>query len=238
MVIDVHVHIGKAPDTAFKSVPQILRGMRAYGVSKSVIFPINEVHGGPSYERSNQKVLALVKKHKNLIGCFRLHPKQMSAAFRQLELLRKNDLHIVKLHPRSDHYGPKVAAPLFPEICRNKFSVIIHTDHEEPASVTAWLPIFKAYPKTNFILTHGGKDRWRDAIHAAQALKNIYLDTSTLSFYRTGMILKGVGVRKVLFGSDTPYSHVDIEMRKFKHLLSRKQLRFVLSENAKHVLNL
>jgi uncharacterized protein len=84
---------------------------------------------------------------------------------------------------------------------------MLHTDHEKDSAVKEWLPLMKKYTKTRFIIAHGGKDHWRDAIEAAKQLSNVYVDTSTISLFRSGMILKGEGIKKVVFGSDIPYSH-------------------------------
>src|SRR3989338_2973170 len=238
MVIDVHCHIGRSRDTAGTSVPQILRNMRRCHISKTVIFPIDEKNPGPSYSAANRRIARLVRKHRSFIGCIRLDPNQLPAAFDEIRWAQANGFRAVKLHPRTDRFSIKKMEPLFGEISRSGMAVILHTSHEQNCSPRDWIRFIKRCPKTFFIFAHGGKDDWKDAISVANQFKTVFLETTTQSFYRTGMILKGVGTHNVVFGSDTPYSHVDVELMKFELLLSPQKRRLVLRENAKRILGL
>lgn len=238
MIIDFHTHIGRSVDGAEETLPDILRDMREFHISKAVAFPIDEKNPGPSYARPNHRIAGFVKQHKNLIGCARLDPNKMKASLQEIERAVHNGFRAVKLHPRTDRFGVGRAAPLFETIQKHRLIVILHTDHEPRCHPKQWLHIFEAYPKTFFVLTHAGKDLYRDAIEVANRYRNVYLDTSTLSYHRTGVILRKVGVRKVLFASDVPYSHMGLEMAKFKFLLSRSKQKLVFSENARRILEI
>jgi len=200
---------------------------------------IHEKDKGRSYEKINKRVAFLAKKYRNLIGCARLDANQLGPAFLQIVFASEHSFRAVKLHPRADRFSPEQAAPLFVEVEREGLAVILHTGHEKDSWVRNWNFIFKRHPKINFILAHGGKDYYRDAIRIAKMRRNVYLETSTLSYYRTGMILKGVGPRKIVFGSDTPYSHIEMERRKLELLIPTARARkLVFSDNAKRILDL
>lgn len=239
MLVDFHTHIGLSRnDGAKQTVQDTLRSMREFNVTHSFIFPIDEKIPGPSYGRANRRIAHLIKHHRNLIGCARLNPNEIKASFQEIEHAAQAGFRAVKFHPRSDHFSTRLAEPLFSSIDRNRLCVILHTGHEPRCHPSQWLHIFKAYPKTFFILAHSGKDVYREGIQIAKRLSNVYLDTSTLSYYRTGVILREAGPRKVVFASDIPYSHVGLEIAKFKFLLAPAKQKIVFAENAKRILGM
>ena len=236
MIVDFHTHIGRSKDGAEQILRDTLRGMKQFKVTHSVVFPIDGKNPGPSYSRSNKKVAHFIQRHQNLIGCARLNPNQPNASLCEIKLAVQNGFRAVKFHPRSDRFNAKLASPLFDAIDRNRLFVVLHTGHEPNCHPSEWIHIFKAYPKTFFILAHSGKDLFREAIEAAKSCSNVYLDTSTLSYYRTGAILKETNAKKVIFASDIPYSHLGLEVLKFKFLLPYSKQKLVFSENAKRIL--
>ncbi len=239
MIVDFHTHIGLSRnDGARQTVETTLRSMRQFHVTHSFIFPIDEKNPGPSYTKANRRIAHLIKHHKNLIGCARLNPNELKASFQEIDHAAQTGFRAVKFHPRSDHFSARLAAQLFSSIDKNRLSVILHTGHEAKCHPSQWLHIFKAYPKTFFILAHSGKDVYREAIEIAKELPNVYLDTSTLSYYRTGVILKTAGAKKVIFASDVPYSHVGLEIAKFKFLLPPAKQKLVFADNAKRILRM
>ena len=238
MLIDVHTHIGRSVDGGEQSLDALLAVIRRFHVTQTIVFPIDEKNPGPSYLKPNQKIASAVKHHRHLIGCARLDPNQKEAAFREIARAVQNRFRAVKLHPRSDRFTVPLALPLFSEIEKNRLIVILHTDHEANCHPKEWLSIFKAYRKTFFILTHAGKDRYREAVEVANECPNVYLDTSTLSYYRTSVLLRKVGPEKIVFASDAPYSHLGVEKVKFELLLSKLKQKLVFSDNARKILEL
>ena len=239
MIIDFHTHIGRSKDGAEQTLRETLQAMRQFHVSRCVVFPIDEKNPGPSYERLNRKIASFIQKHSNLIGCARLNPNELEASFEEIKRAACAGFRAVKLHPRSDCFDVKTAEPLFGEINAHRLTVVLHTDHEPRCHPHEWLHLFKAFRSTFFVLAHSGKDLYREAIEVAKHCPNVYLDTSTLSYYRTGFILKKVGARKVVFASDIPYSHLGLEITKFKLLLSQSaQRKLVFEENARRILRM
>ncbi|OGW77451.1 MAG: hypothetical protein A3J52_01290 [Omnitrophica bacterium RIFCSPHIGHO2_02_FULL_49_9] len=236
MIVDFHVHAGRSIDTAEGKLTRYLRDMKRFHVSNAVVFPINEKDPGPSYARCNRKIAALIKSHQQFIGCIRLDPNQLDAAFNEIEFARKNGFRFAKFHPVSDRFTARQAAPLFPALDRAGLGAIIHTAHQECSTPATWIPILQKHPNMYFIFAHAGKDQYLETIEIAKQFKNVYLETSTLSFYRSGMVLKGAGPKKVVYASDTPYSHIEVEFTKLRLLLSPAQRRIVFSENAKRIL--
>lgn len=238
MIIDFHTHIGRSHDGAYQSISDTLKTMKQFGIERSFVFPIDEPNSGPSYQKLNRKIAGIIKRHKNIFGCARLNPNELKASYYEIEQAVKHGFRAIKFHPRSDQFCAKDAKPLFQIIAQNKLIVILHTDHYSNCYPQDWFPIFVKYPKTYFILTHAGKDVFGQAVYAAKNFSNVYLDTSTISYYRTGVILRQAGIKKIVFASDVPYSHVELEIKKFELLLPSQKRKFVFLENARKILNL
>ena len=238
MIIDLHTHIGRSRDGAHQNIHEILDLMKQYGIGQSLVFPIDEEKPGPSYQRLNRLIARVVKRYPNIMGCARLNPNQLGACFDEIDFAVRSGFRAVKLHPRSDQFCATQSSSLFDEINKHKLIVILHTDHESNCHPMDWFRFFKKYPKIPFVLTHAGKDLYKQAIHAAQKFRNVFLDTSTISYYRTSQILKEAGAQKIVFASDIPYSHIGIELRKFELLLPISKRRIVYLENAKRILDL
>ena len=113
---------------------------------------------------------------------------------------------------------------------------MLHSSHEPNCRPLEWEKIFRRHPRIPFILAHGGKDAFQEAIAVARRNPNVWLETTTLSYWRTKVILKKLGARRVVFGSDLPYSHPGVERFKLDLLLNHSDQQKVYSENPKRIL--
>ena len=88
----------------------------------------------------------------------------------------------------------------------------------------------------------GGHAQWDEVLDKLLG-ENIYLDTSMGQKYYSPeqfiSIVKGHGADKILFGSDSPWSHADedIELIK-KSALTEEEKRMILGENARRLLEI
>jgi predicted TIM-barrel fold metal-dependent hydrolase len=209
--------------------------MRSCGIRYAVVFPMDEADCGLSYRRTNDKIIRLVRRHRNLIGFVRLDPRAGRAALAELRRACGAGLKGVKLHPRSEDFSPGEAEFLFPEIARLRLPVIIHTSHDPKSTPRAWRPVLVRYREIPFILAHGGKDHYLEAAEIARRQPNVFIETSTLSYFRTREILAIAGASKVLFASDFPYSHPALERRKYELAASPRARRAVFEANARRL---
>jgi len=210
--------------------------MKKYEINQAVLFGIDEANPGPTYEKTNDRVLKTVSGERRLIGFMRLNPKAGFKAIKELWRCERAGLRGVKLHPRSENFSPAQAEDLIAEIEKKKLPVILHTSHERNCRPLEWERIFKRCKKIPFVLAHGGKDAYPEAIAVARRHSNVWVETSTLSYARTGMILKALGAGRVVFGSDLPYSHPAVERLKLDLLLSVSGRKKVYFENPKRIL--
>ncbi len=236
--VDMHVHLGRSKDGAKYGPGDVRQLLERYSFSHAVLFPVDEREPGPSYSRLNARVAKTAKKDKRILGFVRLNPHEKEAAHRELTLAAKRGMRGVKLHPRAEDFSPHETEELFREIESHRFPVMLHTSHEPHCHPIAWEGIFLRHKKICFILAHAGKDAYREAASVAKRCPNVYLDTSTLSFRRTTVILKEVGAGKVVFASDAPYSHPAVELLKFDLILKGNSAacRKIFQENPKKIL--
>lgn len=230
---DFHTHLGRSRDGAAFSLRSLLRVMRSYHIRHAVVFPIDEKNPGPSYERLNSRLIRIVKRYPSLLGFMRLDPRTGSRALAELKRCVRAGLGGIKLHPRSEGFSSREAQYLFPEIAGRKLPVILHTSHEKDCTPSEWEPIFRRYREIPFILAHAGKDCYQEAAALVRKYGHLYLETSTLSYFRTQTLLQIAGARKVLFASDVPYSHPAVEIRKFELAASPRERQQIFMDNGR-----
>jgi len=220
MIIDVHNHIGLSAMGTLGRVDELLSIMKESHIDKAVIFPIDEIGQGKTYTPQNDKIITLVKEYpEQFLGVCRVRPTAGEAALEEMHRCKELGFLGVKFHPKSDQFVPEDALPMIALARDFDWPIVLHSEHLPQAHPLEWEDTFKNFPEVNFILTHGGKDAWPEVARIASELNNVYLDTSTLSYNRTRMLLEKAGYEKIVFGSDYPYSHPELELRKYQLLV-------------------
>lgn len=240
-IIDVHAHLGlSVSDGGRGDLEELNQLMRSNHITRTIIFPIDSESPGGTYERFNDEILRIVEKHpERFSGLCRVQPKSGSKAARELLRCWKAGLKGLKLHTKSENFLPKDCHAVLEVANELKCPVMVHTDnspHKQGPQV--WKPIIEKYSDAIFILAHAGKDYFHLAAEMAKTHSNVYVDTSTLSYRRTGILLEVAGPEKILFASDYPYSHPLLELKKYDLLVQDKgALRMIMSENAERIWN-
>jgi len=240
MIIDIHNHLGFSDDGGEAPLEMILENIETYAIDKLVLFAIDEVDSGPTYENSNQKVLNTCKQYPDkLIPFARLMPSEGQKAIEEFARCRKAGVKGLKLKTK-DGFAPEDAIPILNMIDQNeKFPIIMHVEHEAVAQPKIWEPIIKDYRHINFIFAHGAKDHYRICGEMLCEHPNLYCDTTTLSYNRTKWLYRKAGSEKIVFGSDFPYSHPGIELKKFEVIIKDKNdLDNILYKNAQKLLDI
>lgn len=232
---DFHIHLGRSRDGASLTAGELLRAMRQSDVRRAVIFPIDEPDVGRTYEAQNEKIFAEAKAHPEFIPFCRLSPNNRKEALRELENCRAKGFSGLKLHPRAEAICPNSVDDIFERVNDWGWPVVIHLSHEENCLPASWEPSFQKFSRSTFIFAHGGKDKYEEAIQVAARSPNTFLDTSTLSYNRTKIIIQKLGAGRVLFASDQPYSHIAVERKKFEVICSPQELNAIFEENPRRV---
>lgn len=237
-IIDTHAHLGlSASDGACGRLDELLSNMEQCRIERTIIFPIDSEAPGGTYEAYNDEILRIVSEHPHkLSGLCRVQPKAGKKAQKELTRCWKAGLKGVKIHPRSEDFVIEDCHEVFEAAHDLKCPVILHTENGPKNNPKSWQPLFKKYSEAIFILSHGGKDHYRAAAKIAGEMPNVYLDSSTLSYRRTFILLEIAGAKKILFASDYPYSHQALELKKYELLVDDKDvLRMIMFENAERL---
>jgi len=237
MIIDFHNHIGRSVDETESRAEDLIRLLDRAGIARSVVFAIDTEEPGVNYETENDKILEACGRYPGrFIPFCRVYPGKQGAV-PEMRRCAKNGFRGLKLHPRSDGFSFRECGEVLEEALRLDWPVMLHTERRRWCEPLEWEETFRRFGTLKFILAHSGKDNFKDAGMLAQKYANVFLDTTTLSYNRTKVLLKAAGPDKLLYGSDYPYSHPEIELKKYSLLLPEGQARRkVFGENAAKIL--
>jgi predicted TIM-barrel fold metal-dependent hydrolase len=220
MIIDAHCHAGEGDgltgpwDTRARLAPYLRRAAAA-GIARTVVFaPIHS-----DYRAANRRVAAIVHRfHSRLIGFAFVHPERDCGRITPMvrEAVERYGFRGIKVHRRD--------APLTREVCETarQFRLPVLYDplgDAHPVSLVA-----REYPDVDFIIPHLGSfgDDWQaheTVIDLMVRLPNVYGDTAGVRrFDYLVEAARRAGSAKIIFGSDGPFLHPDLEVRKIRLL--------------------
>jgi len=93
------------------------------------------------------------------------------------------------------------------------------------------------YPRVKFIMGHGGFcDFWNDIPDSLARCPNLYIETSYLLPSQITAWINDAGVERFVFGSDHPFSSLDLEIQKISLLRQKIDKKRILGENILSIL--
>ena len=212
-VIDFHAHVGRWGTTHMDDNPELyLRLMDAAGVDKSCINCI--FYGDAS--RGNDTVARFVKQHPDrFIPVGYVTPRYPDEVVPELErCFDEIGVKFLKLYP--DYLKKAIDDPAYDQAYQwaNQRGIVImsHSSHVMDSDTLTmpprFVPLAQRYSRIKWVLAHSGNNMrgQEEAVAAAQAVPNIYLETCT-SYGEHGAIeflVNGAGEDRVVFGSDVP----------------------------------
>lgn len=226
MIIDSHVHIG-APGSELTAESLVERMDRA-GVDRSVVFPFWGA------KPDNETVAEAVRKYPaRLIGvcCVNSFAKD---AVKELESYMALGFRGLKLHPflQGVNLSSHLNDPLFEIVQQHGGFVIAHGTADLYNCPLEFARMAGRFPKVPLIMAHSGYFwEWEQAVELSLEHENLFLETSRVPEYETGIILKRAGSRKVIWGTDSPYCDLQGELSKIRKCLTEEESREVLGEN-------
>jgi uncharacterized protein len=220
VIIDGHCHAGKgdrmtAPWNTDAAIEPYLRRARAAGIAKTVVMAAFNTN----YIKANVEVARIVARHRGrLIGFVYVHATRdaghifsMVAKALQTWRFRGIKVHGIESMPTREvcETARAFRAPIFVDVI------------SRPEVIDMLAP---QYPDVNFIVAHLGSytDDWRahqQVVYQIARYPNVYGDTSAVR--RFDYIVEAVkiaGPRKLIFGSDGPWIHPEVELRKVQLL--------------------
>lgn len=231
MVFDVHMHVGDFGPMFGVSLDRdgLMGHMRGSGLDRVVIF-----HPDNAYTRQ------IVDVTPGAYGMVWSNPKTPGYVEEAREYLDHPRFLGIKLHPLIDGYHPNDPAvhPLMELLAERKLPTLIHSGH--PIFTLPWSieELAAGFPDTPVILGHMGHGNIvyiNAAIDVASRRPNVYLETSGMPMHsKIREAVERVGPTRVMYGSDAPFHHPDVEILKVRLSgLGPDLVERVLSANAR-----
>jgi predicted TIM-barrel fold metal-dependent hydrolase len=235
--IDFHCHIGIDVDGKKQSARTILRHMRKYNITNTVIFPF-DTQPSDGFKKENMMVLKTIKKHPQLIGFARLDPKHPDV-FNEMKKAKQSGLKGIKLHPRSQQFNLNEISSVFEHGEKIGLPFLIHSAHKEGVYQKQLAEVVPSYPNLIIILAHAGLGDPQTVVRLAQEFDNVYLEISINHRHDIQLIISTAGADKVIFGSDAPYQDIGIMIERMQiDWPDEEGLRKVMFKNAEKILGL
>lgn len=215
-IVDCHCHAGpgdglSGPWDSDAHLRSYFRAARAAGIDRTVLFPV--FHS--DYAHANRAVARIVAAYpERCYGFAFVHPVRDRGRVGELiaEAVQAHGFRGIKVH-RHD-------APISGEICEVARAWGLPILYDVMGEVAQVELLARQYPQVPFIIPHLGSfsDDWRAQLALIDHLvrhPNVYTDTSGVRrFDILREAVRRAGPEKVLFGSDGPWLHPGLELRK------------------------
>ena len=234
MIIDCNCHAGKGDgltgpwDTSASLTEYLLRASRA-GIDRTVIFAA--FHS--DYSTANSEVARIVASWpQRFYGFAFVNAAQDRGRVFQMVQVAVEEYGFcgIKVHL---HDGR-----ITREVCEVARAFRLPVLYDVMGEVTVVGLLAEEYPDVCFIIPHLGSfaDDWRPQqalIDYLARYANIYADTSGVRrFDLLSDAVKRAGAHKILFGSDGPWLHPEVELHKIRMLrLPQVDERLILGQN-------
>ncbi|MBU0953159.1 MAG: amidohydrolase family protein [Nanoarchaeota archaeon] len=206
---DAHSHIGTDKDGHAIGPTAFLAQMKANHVQRAVAFPLN-TPDDPNFTKSNDQIIQIAKKHKEIIPFFRLDPKKEWE--KEFDRVLDQEFQGIKLHPLSQNFP--LNDPEFRKICSRaqdaKLVLLIHLGFGVKNTADHIFRIATEFPKLRIILGHAGFVDVEEVIKAVGDFENVLFDTSGIRVFDICELFQHLDDRRIAFGSDVPYFTLDV----------------------------
>lgn len=262
MIIDIHTHIfpdALAPKAlavleencnyAYKPVTDmtaasLLNRMEEWDIDISVVQPV--ITKPSQFLKINNWAKDISNNKIISFGGIYPHGEKCKE---DIDYIANLGLKGIKLHPEYQNFyaDDKDMLKIYDYAFSKGLIILFHGGYDPAVP-----PPFKSNPKMfakiademkggEMIIAHlGGHDMWDD-VEKYLVGKNVYLDTSMgFGYYPTEQflrIVKAHGAKRILFGSDSPWSNAKEEIEFLKKLpLSKEEIADILGNNAQKLL--
>lgn len=259
-IFDVHCHV--YPDAIAKraadsigefyqlnmhmsgTLSDLLSRGQAAGISRFVINSA-AVTASRVHSINDFLIQAAASDPEHLVGFGTMHPDYENIGG-ELDRIRQNGLHGVKLHPDFQHFclDDSKAIAMFEALAERGLPALIHTgDHRYPYSEPARMAkVLDKVPDLQVICAHlGGWSVWTEAWKELAGRPGVWVDTSSSLYAITpeegAQIIHRYGVDRVFFGTDYPMWAPDDELKRFMALpLTDEEREKILHANLEQFL--
>jgi uncharacterized protein len=213
VIFDAHMHVGDFGP---------LFGVSLDGPGLEELMRENDVAAGVVFSPDNGYVRDVVESIPDAYALVWANPRLPGYLEEAAEFLEHPKFLGLKLHPLIDGYHPNEPAvhPLLKLIAERDLPVLIHSGH--PIFTLPWSieELAVAFPTVRIIMAHMGHGNVvyiNAAIDIAERRPNVYLETSGMPMHtKIREAVERVGPTRVLYGSDVPLHHPQVEILKVR----------------------
>jgi uncharacterized protein len=231
VIFDSHMHIGSlgAQYGVSLDAAGLVQTMRENGIDAGALFAPD-----------NDAVREVVESVPGVYGLVWANPRTAGAVEQAREYLAHPGFVGIKLHPIRDGFHPNDLAvhPLLELALELDVPVLIHSGH--PIFSLPWIieELVVNFPDAKVILGHMGHGNVvyiNASIEVGKRNPNVYLETSGMPMHtKIRDAIDALGPTRVLYGSDMPAYHPQIEIDKVRLSgLSDELVERVLDRNAR-----
>lgn len=240
MIVDSHCHIGDGAH-ASQSSADLLRNMDKNNVARAIVCASGR-HITVDNQEGNDLIATEVRRHTDrFYGFACVNPWYGERGIAELRRAIGEGLVGLKLHPSMQGYwaNDPLVFPLVEAAVALRIPVYIHSGTPVFSLPLQIVDLAERYPEATFIMGHmGGADFYVDVPSSAYRTSNVYYETSlTCHVGYVDEIVKEAGHERVLFGSDSPTSQLEVELLKIRMaILTDEQRSDILGTNALRLL--
>jgi predicted TIM-barrel fold metal-dependent hydrolase len=213
VIFDAHMHVG-----SFES----MFGVALDRDGIAMLMAEHGITGGVVFHPDNAYVAEVVESVPGLYGLVWANPRMPGYLEQARQFLDHPRFLGMKMHPLIDGFHPNDTAvhPLIELLLERDMPVLIHCGH--PIFTLPWSieELAVSFPEAKIILGHMGHGNVvyiNGAISVAMRNPNVYLETSGMPMHTKILeAVERVGETRVLFGSDVPFHHPEVEIAKVR----------------------
>jgi uncharacterized protein len=233
MIFDSHMHVG-----SFESMFGV--AIDRDGIDQ--LMREHEIENGVVFHPDNAYVAEVVESVPGLYGLVWANPRLPGYLDVATEFLAHPKFLGVKMHPLLDGFHPNDPSvhPLIELLVERDMPTLIHCGH--PIFTLPWSieELAVEFPAAKIILGHMGHGNVvyiNGSIEVALRNSNVYLETSGMPMHtKIREAYERVGETRVLFGSDIPFHHPIVEIKKVELSgLPPEGVERVLSRNGRRL---
>jgi predicted TIM-barrel fold metal-dependent hydrolase len=208
-LFDAHAHIGADLDGRTMTADGMRERMRAAGVGKSIVFPLNDPNARDDYSGPNDVVWAAYEEFPDFfVPFFRLNPHRDYE--REFERCVARGFMGLKLHPLSQDFelDDERVVRLLGMAAGANLPVLIHTGFAMRRVVGPLIPTVEAHPELRLILGHSAMIEVLEAVRAFEDHPNVLFETSVVSARDLYVLFSTLDPGRICYGSDIPYGDI------------------------------
>jgi uncharacterized protein len=239
MIIDAHVHLQGSvfsDDHSRSGAARLVAALDEAGIQKAVVQSLSAGADNESLLADcalyPDRLIPFVLEFPDLPGLQKI-PQYIAAGARGI-----GEIYVC---PGSKDTLTSYLAPLLAAARANRLPILFHTGDFSYTAPILTAEVIRGNPDINFILGHMGSLYYAlDTIEILKTYPNAYADTSGMtSLLMLQRAVAEYGAEKLLFASDYPFWHPQVELRRiYVARLGKDAERKILSENAVKLLNI